>query len=225
MALADKPPVAPILSVAPILLVAPIPPVPATISSVQHPHRKAVRHFDLPNHAHELTFSTYRRLPVMLGPGIPEIVLASIARIGERGLARILAFVLMPEHVHVLLVPTVCDGQPVRIASILSGIKRPSSFRIKRLLAATCPDKCRELTVRERPGKTAFRFWQEGGGYDRNLTSPDAVRSSIEYIHANPVRRGLCGRASDWAWSSWHQWHAEPAEVAEWMPRVDRELL
>ena len=192
---------------------------------MQRPHRKTVRHFDLPNHAHELTFSTYHRLPLMLGPGIPEIVLASIACIGDRGLARILAFVLMPEHVHVLLVPTVRDGDAVPIASILSGIKRPSSFRIKRLLAGSSPDACRELTIRERPGKSVFRFWQEGGGYDRNLTSGDAIRASIEYIHANPVRRGLCVRASDWAWSSWRQWHDEPAEVPEWMPRVDRRLL
>ena len=188
-------------------------------------HRKTVRHFDLPNHAHELTFSTYRRLPVMLGPGIPEIVLASIARIGERGLAEILAFVLMPEHLHLLLMPTVRDGAAVPIASILSGIKRPSSFRIKRLLAASQSELCGDLTVRERPGKVAFRFWQEGGGYDRNLTSGDAVRASINYIHMNPVRRGLCERASDWAWSSWGQWHGEVSEVPEWMPRVHRGLL
>ena len=164
------------------------------------PHRKAVRHFDTPNHAHELTFSTYHRLPTMLGPGIPEIVLASIARTGERGLARTLAFVLMPEHLHLLLVPAVRDGAATPIASILSGIKRPSSFRIKRLLTASRPELCTELTVRERPGKTAFRFWQEGGGYDRNLTGGDAVRASIEYIHANPVRRGLCERPSEWPW-------------------------
>ncbi|TVQ76814.1 MAG: hypothetical protein EA380_08120 [Phycisphaeraceae bacterium] len=192
---------------------------------MHRPHRKTVRHFDLPNHAHELTFSTYRRLPVMLGPGIPEIVLASIARIGERGLAEILAFVLMPEHLHLLLMPTVRDGAAVPIASILSGIKRPSSFRIKRLLAASQSELYGELTVRERPGKAAFRFWQEGGGYDRNLTNGDAVRASIEYIHMNPVRRGLCKRASDWAWSSWGQWHDEASEVPEWMPRVHRGLL
>jgi len=195
------------------------------ISCMHRPHRKTVRHFDLPGHAHELTFSTYRRLPVMLEPGIPEIVLASIARISQRGLAGILAFVLMPEHLHLLLVPSVRDGAAVPIASILSAIKRPSSFRIKRLLAASGPERCRELTVRERPDKTAFRFWQEGGGYDRNLTSGDAVRASIEYIHRNPVRRGLCERPRDWAWSSWRQWHDEAMEVAEWMPRVNRGLL
>jgi putative transposase len=192
---------------------------------MHRPHRKKVRHFDLPNHAHELTFSTYRRLPLMLGSGVPEIVLASIGRVGKRGLAGILAFVLMPEHLHVLLVPTVRDGVATPISSILSAIKRPSSLRIKRQLAASESALLNDLTVRERPGKTAFRFWQEGGGYDRNLTSGDAVRASIEYIHMNPVRRGLCERPSDWAWSSWRQWHDPATDLPEWMPRVNRGLL
>ena len=161
----------------------------------------------------------------MLGPGIPEIVLASIARIDERGLAEILAFVLMPEHLHLLLMPTVRDGASVPIASILSAIKRPSSLRIKRFLAASESGLLSDLTVRERPGKTAFRFWQEGGGYDRNLTSGDAVGASIEYIHTNPVRRGLCERPSDWSWSSWRQWHEYATETPEWMPRVNRRSL
>jgi putative transposase len=188
-------------------------------------HRKTVRHFDLPNHAHELTFSTYGRLPVMLGPGIPEIVLASIARISQRGLAEILAFVLMPEHLHLLVVTTVRHETAIPVASILIAIKRPSSFRIKQLLTATQPKVCDDLTVRERPGKTAFRFWQEGGGYDRNLTSGDAIRASIEYIHTNPVRRGLCERPSDWPWSSWRQWHEDTTDLPEWMPRANRCFL
>ena len=58
------------------------------------------------------------------------------------------------------------------------------------------------LTVRERPGKSCFRFWQEGPGFDRNLFTAIAVEASIVYIHVNPVKRGLCQRAVDWKWSS-----------------------
>jgi hypothetical protein len=54
----------------------------------------------------------------------------------------------------------------------------------------------------ERPGKTCFRFWQEGPGYDRNLTTSTAIEAAIEYIHMNPVRRGMVNRAVDWRWSS-----------------------
>ena len=51
------------------------------------------------------------------------------------------------------------------------------------------------------------RFWQPGGGYDRNITSTEALRAVIDYIHANPVRRGLVARAEDWEWSS-ARWYA-----------------
>jgi len=59
-----------------------------------------------------------------------------------------------------------------------------------------------KLTVLERPGKTCYRFWQADPGFDRNLFSPEAIRASLEYIHSNPVKRGLCRRAVDWKWSS-----------------------
>ncbi len=47
-----------------------------------------------------------------------------------------------------------------------------------------------------------FRFWQEGPGFDRNLFSIKAILASLRYIHANPVKRGLCLREVDWKWSS-----------------------
>jgi len=62
------------------------------------------------------------------------------------------------------------------------------------------------LIVRERPGKQAFRFWQEGSGYDRNLTGLKSVVIALEYAHANPVRRGLCENPGQWKWSSWRHY-------------------
>jgi putative transposase len=110
----------------------------------------------------------------------------------------------MPEHVHLLVVPV---KPKCRIDRLLYAIKKPTSERIKRRLQATDSSLLNQLTVRERPGKTAFRFWQEGSGYDRNLSTEKAVQAAIDYIHLNPVRRGLVSRASDWKWSScrWYE--------------------
>jgi putative transposase len=88
------------------------------------------------------------------------------------------------------------------ISALLAAIKRPCSVRIKQAIVDAQDDLLRKPTVLERPGKTAFRFWQEGSGYDRNLQSEASVMAAIEYIHNNPVRRGLCARAVDWYWSS-----------------------
>jgi hypothetical protein len=52
------------------------------------------------------------------------------------------------------------------------------------------------LALPERPGKTCFRFWQEGPGHDRNIFAPEAIRASIDYMHKNPVERELCTASS-----------------------------
>ncbi len=68
------------------------------------------------------------------------------------------------------------------------------------------PEWLPRITVRE--GKrTRRRFWQPGGGYDRNVVELATVHDMIAYIHANPVRRGLVLRPEDWEWSS-ARWYA-----------------
>ncbi|HEX2280572.1 MAG TPA: hypothetical protein VHG52_02295, partial [Thermomicrobiales bacterium] len=87
-------------------------------------------------------------------------------------------------------------------------------YHIKQQLTARNSRLLERLTVRERPGVTTFRFWQEGPGYDRNLSTEQAVLVAIEYIHLNPVRRGLCQRAIDWRWSSARQ-YVSPETAAD----------
>ena len=115
----------------------------------------------------------------------------------------------MPEHVHLLVKPA--EPGP-SIGRYLARVKQPVSRQVRELLARHDHDAdlLRRLTVRERPGKTCFRFWQEGPGYDRNLHSSRAIEASLDYLHENPVRRGLCRRAVDWRWSSARFYREEP---------------
>ena len=99
---------------------------------------------------------------------------------------RLVAFVLMPEHVHLLVYPT---ATPVRIDRMLSAIKQPYSIRIRRILEENHGPLLGRLMVSERPGKWSFRYWQEGPGYDRNFNTESATLAAIDYIHMNPVRR------------------------------------
>ena len=117
------------------------------------------------------------------------------------------AFVIMPEHVHLLVYPRSETGD---IDTYLKSVKEPFSKEIKKLLTASNNSLLKRLTVRERPGKTTFRFWQEGPGFDRNLFTSEAIAASIDYIHNNPVERGLCRRAADWKWSSARYYLLEP---------------
>lgn len=111
----------------------------------------------------------------------------------------LVAFVLMPEHVHLLVVP---QTQNSNVSRLLARTKQPTSKTIKGLLNKANSPLLSKLTVRERPGKHCFRFWQEGPGYDRNIFSSEAIKASIDYIHMNAVKRCLCEKATDWKWSS-----------------------
>ena len=85
---------------------------------------------------------------------------------------------------------------------LLKAIKRPFSYRIKQLLIKSRSRLLDRLTLKQRPGITTFRYWQEGPGYDRNLTKAATVLAAIDYLQHNPVRRNLVTRAVDWKWSS-----------------------
>ncbi len=62
----------------------------------------------------------------------------------------------------------------------------------------------------------AYHFWQQGGGYDRNLFSEDEYGEKLTYMHDNAVRRGLVSRAADWRWSSaeWYDGEKDRAAMA-----------
>jgi putative transposase len=162
-------------------------------------HRKLVKHYHEPGDLHAFTFSCYRRLPLLTN----DVWRASLAGHLTTALAaqrfQLVAFVFMPEHVHLLTLPL--DPQPA-ISEFLRQIKQPYSSEIHERLRSTQAPLLARLTIRDRPGKQVFRYWQEGPGFDRNLNTPQAVQAEIDYLHNNPVARKLCRRAIDWKWSS-----------------------
>jgi putative transposase len=162
------------------------------------PHRKLVKHYHEAGDLHELTFSCYHRLPLLTNDEWRQRLARCIDATGQEVGIEPVAFVFMPEHVHLLVVPS----SPPAIERYLALIKQPFSKSIKELLLGTKSALVDRLTVQERPGKTCFRFWQEGPGYDRNLNTLAAIEAAIGYINRNPVRRGLVTRAVDWKWSS-----------------------
>jgi putative transposase len=126
----------------------------------------------------------------------------------------------MPEHVHLLVYP---GDAPERMSDFLRAVKEPVARKAIRHLKSNAPAWLARVTVRE-GARVRRRFWQPGGGYDRNITSIEALRAMIEYIHANPVRRGLVARAEDWEWCS-ARWYARLRPVKlEMDPEVLTEL-
>ena len=113
------------------------------------------------------------------------------------------AYVIMPEHVHLLIYPQHDDYEMRRI---LAGLKRPVSQEAKKHLEGKGATKWLERLTVHYPTRDVFRFWQPGGGFDHNIFKEKTVAAVIEYMHANPVRRGLVKDPTDWEWSSARFW-------------------
>jgi len=65
------------------------------------------------------------------------------------------------------------------------------------------------------------RFWQAGGGYDRNIWSMEKAVEKAHYCHRNPVTRGLVEDPALWRWSSYRSLEMavtedEPLELDDW---------
>ena len=170
-------------------------------------NRKTIRHFHEPGQFHELTFSCVHSMRLLDDDGWNDKLARCLDEANEEFDMRLVAYVFMPNHVHLLVYPNHLDSS---ISLYLARIKQPFSKHVKGILASQNPDLLQLLTIQERPGKWCFRFWQEGPGYDRNLTSPKAISASLDYIHNNLVRWGLCERAIDWRWSSARFYLADP---------------
>jgi putative transposase len=99
------------------------------------------------------------------------------------------AYVVMPEHVHLLV------SEPER-----------------RLLSVAIQALKQSLARRQ----TVFRspFWQ-ARYYDRNIWSTEEFEEKLHYIHSNPVTRGLVARPEDWAWSSFRHCATGEERVVE----------
>ncbi len=162
-------------------------------------HRKKRRSINEAGHAHFLTFSCWKRWPLLSKDRSRQWVIDALEKTRTNLDVSIFAYAIMPEHVHLLILPRRKDYEMRRI---LAAIKAPVSRSAKSFLQTTQnEDWLRRLTAKDRKRET-FRFWQPGGGYDGNLWKTKTINEVIDYIHANPVRRGLVDRPTDWKWSS-----------------------
>ncbi len=163
------------------------------------PKRKTCKRYNIAGHAHALTFTCFRGQPLLSKDRSRTWLIEAIARAQAKHGFDLWAYCIMPEHAHLLLWPTHASYE---ISDILNSIKQSVAKRALLFLPSAAPAFLPHLEDRQPNGRTSYRFWQRGGGYDRNLFEPQAIYQEIDYMHANPVRRGLCLRPEDWLWSS-----------------------
>ena len=158
-------------------------------------HRKSI---DEPGPAHELTFSCDHRWPFFQAEWTCQWLAQAIDRARVEYSFLLWAYVFMPDHIHLVVLPT---DENHSISDILKAIKAPVGRQAIEYLEVNAPDWLPKIT-RQRGQITERLFWQSGGGYDRNVIAPKTLLKMIDYLHANPVRKQLVVRPRDWKWSS-----------------------
>jgi len=145
-----------------------------------------------------VTFSCERRLPLLKNPLIADMFVASMCEARERFGLRLHACVVMPEHVHLLATPSADWPLSRSLLFIKLSVGQRVIRRWRQLEAS--------ILERITPPDGPPRFWQKGGGFDRNVRDEAELAKEIRYIHRNPVERGLVDRPELWKWSSVRWW-------------------
>jgi putative transposase len=127
--------------------------------------------------SHFVTFCCYHRRPLFTAAPPKRIFEAALERIRRSFRLCVYGYVVMPEHVHLLL----SEPERERLAEALKSLKQGVSRRL----------------IGE-----AEHFWQKRY-YDFNIRNHRQFVEKLRYIHRNPVKRGLCEHPEDWEWSSY----------------------
>jgi putative transposase len=132
----------------------------------------------LPGIPHHVTQRGNRRQQTFFGDADYALYLRLLRDACARSGTAVWAWCLMPNHVHLVLVPADEDG----LRAALAPAHRRYTWEVNR-----------------REGWQGF-LWQ---GRFRSFAMDEAhVYACLRYVELNPVRAGLVARPEDWRWSS-----------------------
>jgi putative transposase len=160
-----------------------------------------LRHYDNDGRARFATFCTHRRIPLLTNDRFRQALVDAIKWARKEHEFRLIGYVIMPEHVRLVLLPS--GG--TQLGFVIGEIKRAASKAIHRLLLESNSALLGRLTVR-RGGRAKFALWHRRC-YDHNCRTEESVWKKVRYCHENPVKRGLVREPDRWKWSSysWYQ--------------------
>ena len=125
-------------------------------------------------HLHFVTFSCFRKRQILGSGAARDGLLWVLEEAREKYRFAVHGFVVMPDHVHLLLSEP--EMRPVSV--VMQVVKQ----RFSRMRTEEC-------------------VW-EARYYDFNVYTQEKRVEKLRYMHRNPVKRGLVERPEDWVWSS-----------------------
>jgi putative transposase len=142
---------------------------------------RGLHRFQQSGDLHFITFSCHRRAPLLGTPHARRTFEETLEQVRCWYGLYIAGYVVMPEHVHLLL------SEPERssLAVALQMLKQNVAHKV--------------------PHPSDTPFWQPRY-YDFNVRSAEKRVEKLKYLHRNPVKRGLVEKPEDWEWSSFRHY-------------------
>jgi len=141
---------------------------------------------------HFITFTCYQRRALLESVRARNLAVRILGEVRARYRFALLGYVIMPEHVHVLI------NEACLPAKVIQVFKQ----RVSRRMRGKKRRCTGQLALRFTGEAELRRFWQRRY-YDFNVYSEKKLREKLDYIHMNPVREKLAQHPRDWPWSSW----------------------
>ena len=136
---------------------------------------------------HFLTFSCHGRFPYLSTASARDLFERTLEQTRRRYIFHVFGYVVMPEHVHLLVSEPKRGTLDLAIQALKSSVSKQSS---------------------QHP------FWL-ARYYDFNVFSADKRVEKLRYLHRNPVARGLVSRPEGWRWSSFRHYLTGEAGIVE----------
>ena len=162
------------------------------------------------------TVATYRRRPMLTRPDVLSALRHAITQTRERHPFEIVAWVVLPDHMHALWTLPETDGSYAMRWAL-----------IKRLTAQAVRDAMPPVTSKSMQARGEIGLWQRRY-WEHQIRDENDLHRHIDYIHFNPVKHGLVASTDQWSHSTFHRYVREGQLPANWMvgnePSMDGEF-
>jgi len=145
------------------------------------PHQRNLRkgRFSEKDRAYSLTKCTAPEVSLTYDPQIANLLIETFFWMDSQKRFSLGAFVIMPDHYHIVIILNAQN-------TLSAEMKSMGSFTSREINKAL--------------GRTG-QLWKKGY-YDRAIRKTEDIKEIFDYIHNNPVRKGLVDHPDKWPYSS-----------------------
>jgi len=172
----------------------------------------------LDNIAYFFTATVVEYIQALNSISLKEFIIKSLSFFREEYVTKINAYVIMPEHLHLIIRSESGDNVRKFMQNLLRKISR--KIIIDTQFFATKSSRSKEAKKRldvfksHARGRAIHRVWKERAKGEP-IYSDRVMKQKLDYIHMNPVKRGLVTNPEDYPYSSYRNYYLNDDSIIQ----------